>query len=592
MILQALVDYYETLAGQGKISRPGWGEVKVSFALYINDEGELEQVASLKVDQVRKGKTVWVPQKLKLPAPVKRASGISPNFLCDNAGYLLGVDGKGDLQRTQDCFTQCKAHHQKILSQADSPAARALLAFFDHWEPSRALEHLGLAEHWDDLLKGDNLVFRYNGGYLHEDAAVRRAWEEYYNTDTENPEMTCLVTGEKSRVEAVHPAVKGVAGAQSSGAALVSFNGEAFCSYGRKQSLNAPVSKYAAFAYTTALNHLLADREHTKQIGKITLLFWAASGQAAAQDCFAGFVYGSPSDTYGAKDLRKMVEDLCQGRPVLYNGDRLDPDMDFYVLGLAPNAARLSVPFFLHNTFGGFLENVRQHYERLEIARASGDKFETISLWRLLNETLNQKFKKESSSGDKKEKKQEPLPHLSEETARAVLENTRYPASLLNGVTLRIRAEQDITQGRAAILKAYYLKNPHPDVPKEVLTVALNPDSDSIPYVLGRLFSVLESIQSAANAGVTTTIKDKYFNSASATPSRIFPTLLNLAQKHLRKLDGRRKVFYDRQLTELCAKLGEEYPDHMNLPQQGAFQLGYYHQTQQRYQKKEDKENG
>ena len=177
------------------------------------------------------------------------------------------------------------------------------------------------------------------------------------------------------------------------------------------------------------------------------------------------------------------------------------------------------------------------------------------------------------------------------ETLRAILNDTPYPATLLNGVRLRIRAEREITRGRAAVLKAYYLKKPHPDMPKEVLTVSLNPDSSNIPYSLGRMFSVLEAIQSSANPGINATIKDKYFNSASATPSRVFPSLLNLTQKHLRKLDKGLNISYSRQLTELTAKLGEEFPDRLSLPQQGAFQLGYYHQTQARYQKKEEKKN-
>ena len=160
---------------------------------------------------------------------------------------------------------------------------------------------------------------------------------------------------------------------------------------------------------------------------------------------------------------------------------------------------------------------------------------------------------------------------------------------LLSGVTLRIRAEHAVTRGRAAIIKAYYLKNPHSDVPKEVLTVSLNPDSSNLPYNLGRLFSVLEAIQSAANPGINSTIKDKYFNSASATPAIVFPVLLNLAQKHLKKLDTGLRTYYDKQLTALLSKLGEGYPQRLNLPQQGSFQLGYYHQTQVRFEKKEEK---
>lgn len=582
MILQALVEHYETLAAQGRLDRPGWAKSKISFALEINGGGELTQTIPMKAEEVRGKKTVLVPRIFALPAPKKRTVGIDPNFLWDNSSYLLGVDSKGKPKRSQECFAACRQLHHQLLDGVDTPAAKALLAFFDRWDPSLASEHPVLKADWEEIVSGGNLVFRCDGDFVQEDPLIRQAWQDYYDGAGEGPELVCLVTGEKGPAEAVHPSVKGVAGAQSSGAALISFNAPAFCSYGREQSLNAPMSKHAAFAYTAALNYLLADREHLARMGDATVLFWAKNGGNAYQNLFAGFALGATAPSYTAGDLAKMAKDLLQGNKVLYDETLLDPNMEFYILGLSPNAARLSVRFFLRNSFGAFLRNVQAHQDRLEIVRPSYDRFEPLPLWKMLDETVNQ------NSRDKS-----PAPNLAGETLRAVLTDTRYPATLLNGAVLRIRAEKEVTRGRAAILKAYYLKNPHSDIskPEEVFTVSLNPDSTSIPYNLGRLFSVLEDIQNTANPGISTTIKDRYFNSASAIPSRVFPTLVNLAQKHLRKLERGRRISYDKQLTELFAKLGEFYPDRMSLPQQGAFQLGYYHQTQARYQKKEEKEN-
>lgn len=278
------------------------------------------------------------------------------------------------------------------------------------------------------------------------------------------------------------------------------------------------------------------------------------------------------------KILKGLMESLAEGADVEWDGTRIDPNMTFYILGISPNAARLSVRFFLRNSFGQFIRNVKAHYDRLEIVRPSFDPFDNIPVWRMLKETVN------PNSREKK-----PAADMAGDTLRAILTNTPYPATLLNGVTLRIRADREMNRTRAAILKAYYLKNRNPFVPEEVLTVSLNQDSNHEAYVLGRLFSVLEAIQSDANPGINATIRDKYFSSASATPGVVFPTLVNLAQKHLRKLDEGKKIFYDKQLTELMSKLGETYPNRMNLPQQGAFQLGYYHQTQYRFTKKEDK---
>lgn len=582
MILQALAQYYETLAAQGKLDRPGWNDAGISYALYINDDGALEQVVSLKEEQDRGKKKVLVPRLMSLPAPVKRSSGVAPNFLWDNSSYILGIDEKGKPERSVECFEACRKLHHRLLDPIDSPGARALLAFFDHWEPALAREHPALADKLEDILASANLVFRYKSQFLQDDPLLQQAWQDYYNAAEDSPEKVCLITGKKGAVEATHPSIKGVAGAQSSGAALVSFNAPAFCSYGQEQNFNAPVSKYAAFAYTSALNYLLRERRGVQRVGDTTVLFWAEDGSAVFQDLFAGYTFGSPVPCE-AKDLQETVKSLCQGLPALFDGSRLDPDMTFYVLGLSPNAARLSVRFFLQNSFGNFARSVQAHYERLEIARPSYAKDEFLPPWKLLSETVNQ------NSRDKA-----PVPELPGEVLRAILNDTPYPATLLNGIELRIRAERNIPPNRAAILKAYYLKNPHKDVPKEVLTVSLNPNCTDVPYTLGRLFSVYEAIQSAANPGINATIKDRFFNSAAATPGTIFPILGNLAQKHLRKLRGDNhglSVFYEKQILDLSGILHETYPPRLSLPQQGSFQLGYYQQTQARYEKKGGKIN-
>ena len=589
MILQALTEYYQALEREGKIAAPGWGLVKVSYSLSLAMDGTLERVDWMQTEQLKGNKMVRAPQSLSLPAPVKRTVGVAANFLCDNSSYFLGIDNKGKPQRTLACFAACQELHEKLLEPVDSPAARAVLAFFRTWDPQKAREHPALQEHLDGMLAGGNLIFRTAEGFVHHDRAVRQAWEHYYNTAGDGPRGICLVTGEMGPVANIHPAIKNVAGAQSSGAALVSFNAPAFCSYGKEQNFNAPTGKFAAFAYTSALNHLLSDRDHVFHAGDTTVVCWARNAKPAYAALFGGAFFGAPV-SYTENDLRGMVKSLCSGLPVVYEEDKLDPDMDFYILGLSPNAARLSVRFFLHNTFGGFLRNVQAHYDRLEIVRPAYDKFETLPPWKLLSETVNQNARDKAAA-----------PELAGEVLRAILMNTRYPATLLNGVTLRIRAERAVTRGRAAILKAYYIKlseaanRENPAIPKEVLQVSLNPDASNLPYTLGRLFSVLEAIQEAANPGINTTIKDKYFNSAAATPAVIFPVLTNLAQKHLKKLRGSNRglsIVYDKQLTELFSKLdGVEYPARLNLPQQGSFQLGYYHQTQARYQKKEEKEH-
>ena len=579
MILQALTDYYRVLEQAGKIDAPGWAPVKVSYVLNLDDQGDITTVVCIKEEVTRGKKKALVPQIIQLPAPVKRTVGVTANFLCDNSSYILGADKKGKPKRSLECFQACKTLHETLLVSVEEPAARALLSFFDHWQPEKLTEHPAFAhQDMEDLLASANLIFRYRGRYLHEIPAIRQAWQDYYNNSQDSQQFPCLVTGKLAPVAQLHPSIKGIYGAQSSGASLVSFNAPAFCSYDREQGLNAPTSQYAAFAYGAALNYLIATQN--TRVGDVTLLFWAESGEEAYADALKrfGFGGGDEDDQYKEEDLKGLMESLAEGADVEWDGTRIDPNMTFYILGISPNAARLSVRFFLRNSFGQFIRSVKAHYDRLEIVRPSFDPFDNIPVWRMLKETVN------PNSREKK-----PAADMAGDTLRAILTNTPYPATLLNGVTLRIRADREMNRTRAAILKAYYLKNRNPFVPEEVLTVSLNQDSNYEAYVLGRLFSVLEAIQSDANPGINATIRDKYFSSASATPGVVFPTLVNLAQKHLRKLDEGKKIFYDKQLTELMSKLGETYPNRMNLPQQGAFQLGYYHQTQYRFTKKEDK---
>lgn len=579
MILQALVSYYETLAARGELPQPGWAPVKVSYVLNLDDQGDITTVVCIKEEVTRGKKKALIPQTIQLPAPVKRTVGVTANFLCDNSSYILGADKKGKPKRSLECFQACKTLHETLLVSVEEPAARALLSFFEHWQPEKLTEHPAFAhQDMEDLLASANLIFRYRGRYLHEIPAIRQAWQDYYNNSQDSQQFPCLVTGKLAPVAQLHPSIKGIYGAQSSGASLVSFNAPAFCSYDREQGLNAPTSQYAAFAYGAALNYLIATQN--TRVGDVTLLFWAESGEEAYADALKrfGFGGGDEDDQYKEEDLKGLMESLAEGADVEWDGTRIDPNMTFYILGISPNAARLSVRFFLRNSFGQFIRSVKAHYDRLEIVRPSFDPFDNIPVWRMLKETVN------PNSREKK-----PAADMAGDTLRAILTNTPYPATLLDGVTLRIRADREMNRTRAAILKAYYLKNRNPFVPEEVLTVSLNQDSNHEAYVLGRLFSVLEAIQSDANPGINATIRDKYFSSASATPGVVFPTLVNLAQKHLRKLDEGKKIFYDKQLTELMSKLGETYPNRMNLPQQGAFQLGYYHQTQYRFTKKEDK---
>lgn len=588
MILQALTAYYEQLVRQGKLSAPGWDDsFKVSYELRLNDAGQLLGVVPLLTEKTVGKKTVLTPRAMRVPAHEKRSSGIAANFLCDNSTYLLGADEKGKPERAADCFKACAKLHHTILDGVDSPAARALLAYFDSWDPAQAAAHPLLAEQWKEITGNANLIFGYEAAdhshsFVNDDPAIQNAWQAHYNDRSADSDMgQCLITGKYAPIERTHPNISGVPGAQSSGAALVSFNAPAFCSYGHEQGNNAPVSKYAAFAYTTALNHLLADRNHCKHVGDTTILCWAENAEPVYQDAMSMFLFGA-DEAAGIQenDVQAALKRLSAGQTVPFLEKELSPDQHFYLLGLAPNAARLSVRFFLRDTFGCFAQNLQKHAEEMEIDCSEKEKFRTLPIWAVVNETTR------TVPGQPAK----PSPQLAGDLLRAVLTGGRYPATLLNGATLRIRAEQNVTRGRAAVIKAYYLRNYPTELNKEVYTVSLN-ETTNVPYLLGRLFSVLEAVQKAANPGINTTIKDRYFNAACATPGMSFPTLLRLSQKHLRKLNDGLATHYDKQITELMAQLPESgFPARLSLPDQGKFTIGYYHQTQKRYAKKNEEE--
>ena len=579
MILQALTKLYEDLAEQGKIAREGWSTVKISYLLEIDEDGTLLGIVPQFKEVVSGKKTQFVPMDKILPAAVKRNANIKPNFLWDNSKYILGISGKDTPERIRECFEACKGLHHELLDGINTAAARAILNFFDGWDSVLAAEHPLIVKNLNELYKGGNVTFYVNGRLAAEDAEIKAAWQRYYdNSDGER--MQCLVTGKEDVIVPTHPAIKGVADAQSSGAALVSFNASAFCSYGKEQNYNAPVGKYAAFAYTSALNYLLSDKENVHRIGDTTVVCWAEGAEEQYNGLTNMLMFGDDNSTgLSDADLYAAVKRITEGK--YCNELKIDPKRPYYVLGLAPNAARLSVSFFLRNEFGSFIRNVNEHYERMEIVKSKFDKFDTLPIWAMLNETVNPK------SQDKK-----PSSVLAKSTARAIFAGTAYPAALLNGAMLRIRAKRKITRGRAAIIKAYYLKNTNKGCPKEVLTVSLNEQSTNIPYTLGRLFAYYEKVQKEVNPEINATIVDKYYISAMSTPARTFKLLNGLYQSHLRKLyrlNKDRARWFDMEVGKLKDVFDETYPIKHTSQEQCSFDLGYYHQKQWFYTKKEDR---
>lgn len=576
MILQALVKYYENLAEMEKVSQEGWCQGKVSYAIDLSRDGALKSIISLKRTEVRGKKEVELPSVLRVPEMVTRASGVSANFLCDNSKYLLGIDAEWPNKRAQECFKAAKEKHLSVLQDVPGEMAQAVRRFFETWNPEEAQHCEELRENWEEIAGGGNLIFCMGMAYAQDDCSIKEAWERARSLGGVGQEGVCLVTGKRSEIARIHKTIKGVPGAQSSGAALVSFNAPAFESYGKKQSYNAPVGKYAEFAYTTALNYLLDQKAYRFQLGDSMIVFWADDGK---EECQKAFAWSVDPEVDNQEEIRGIFENLKKQKPVELENLELNTEQTFYILCLAPNAARLSVRFFYEDSFGSMLSNISEHYQRMELVRPAWDEVKLLGVRRMMDETVN-----------KKSKEKMPVANMSAMVLKAILSNDRYPSSLYSDTLIRIRAEQGkVTRGRAAIIKAYLIQNC--DWEEGEYFMGLNEDSKEAAYLLGRLFSVLESIQIDANPGIKATIRDRYFNSACTTPGSVFPILIKLKNSHMKKIErekGSAKVYYEKLLTDIMGGL-ESFPKRLSLEEQGKFDLGYYHQIQKKYEKREEK---
>lgn len=577
MILQALVKEYEKLVEKKLVPEIGWCQANVSYAIELNEDGTIKEIHSLKINETMGKKQVWKPVKKSVPEMVTRSSGVLANFLCDNAKYFLGIDNNGTNDRMLECFQAAKEKHIALLKDIEEPIARAICNFFLSWNPKIARENYYVDEKWDELNDGGNIIFCIGTDEAQDNIKIKEVWNNNIKQAGEDKKGICLVTGEKTEIARIHRGIKGVPGAQSSGAALVSFNAPAFESYGKEQSYNAPVGKYAEFAYTTALNYLLCNRDRTFQVGDSMIVFWAENGNEAYQDTFS-FVMNPHTDN--EEQIQKVFDALKKSRYIDINDIKIDLEQNFYILCLAPNAARLSVRFFYQNTFGDILSNVDEHYKRMEIIKPSWEEQKYLSIHGMLRETVNQKSKGKT-----------PIPNMAAMVLQSILSGSRYPESLYINTLIRIRSENgNVTWGRAAIIKAFLIKNYKWKEGENYMSLEENCNDTS--YILGRLFSVLESIQKDANPTISSTIRDRYFNSACMTPASVFPILLRLKNSHIKKLErergARTRIYYENLVGNLMDNLNG-FPHRLTLEEQGKFMFGYYHQTQKKYEKKEDK---
>lgn len=623
MILEALCRYHDILKNddQKALPEPGYSVAKVAFAIVLSSEGQLINIIDLRTDAKKP-----IPRSMMVPFQEVRSSGVAPYRLCDNSKYVFGVEGKkargtkeepaiglgnssgGDkggvknkvvTPRSYKCFEQFKSLHHTLFDNLDLDATRALLRFLDSWDPNEFGNHPKVSQYKDDLLAGGNIIFEFNGMYLHEYAEIRQKLAEDARSNVGDAGdiivQQCLITGQIGPISRLHPKIKGVIGAQSSGASLVSFNDDSFCSYGKAQNFNAPIVDSSALKYTSILNRLLERESRNRaQLGNTTVVYWAETKDTQYLD-LATFLIDPPelkenyrkdknNETLIKTDQKtvQLIGDILNkvktGRPLLQNDLGVDSEKtNFYMLGLSPNVSRLSVRFWYQDSIGHFIERLAQHHLDMEIVRSDFDS-PYVPIYKLLKETVPKNSKDKATS-----------PLLEGALMRAILDNTSYPLELYTAILNRVRADRSINYTRAAFLKAYLIRFQRQKLKdkEDWVSVSLNEESMSIPYRLGRLFAVLEKAQKDAINGAKSGINSKYFSSASTTPSVVFPVLLKLAQHHISKSDWGVKT--NQSIEEIMAGI-DYFPKYLELEDQGMFMIGYYHQQKELYKKKSKNE--
>jgi CRISPR-associated protein Csd1 len=565
-------------------------------AINLRDDGSVADITDLRIE-ARRGKiTKLIPTRKAVPQPPKRTVAVASAFLCDNAGYLLGLDSKDNPERARSQFEAARAVHEAVLSDVDDPMARAIVAHFKTWTPETAAKHFdGKA----DELKTGWLVFQRakTGDYAHELPALRAAWAKHAGDDEDFVLGQCLVTGDADvPLPLIHPAIKGISGAQSSGAALVSFNLPAFTSFGKEQNLNAPIGAAAAFAYTTALNHLLRPESPQKiRIGDTTAVFWADADTPAESELPLYLAPPPTDDQAVVRQLQERLGRIATGRwttdPEFENADKVH----FFVLGLAPNAARLQIRFFLTDTLREFLLRLQQHCRDI-LFEDPGDGTIVPTLWRLADDLLpkDRDGKTRRSEGDTKK-----VEKLQGELLRAVLAGQDFSQAMLPTVLGRLRTDGHATRARLGLVKACLNRHARAVHGAAALEIKMELDDqiDDPGYLLGRLFAVLENVQVLSRGkSDSPTIRDRFASAASVTPRAVFPHLLGLSQSHARKAKRDMPGIAHnraRQIENLGARFDASvggFPSQLDLKQQGLFFIGYYQQRQSFFKKGEARE--
>jgi len=585
MILQALHTLYNRK--KDDLPPPGFESKEIPFLIVIDKNG---QFIALQDTRTKDGKKLF-SKKFTVPKEKEGRSGKNAwkmaNILWDHYGYVLGWPKSENDSDIQMAKKQHQSFKTAIALISNTYPNNIEIQAVKNFLAKETFDDVFASQEWQECkkIKGCNLSFRLEESTRlvceNEDIqswcsdASTNEEDADESNDLQDKEGICLVTGERAVIARLNPRTP-ILGARSNAKIVAFQTNMGFDSYGKEQSYNAPVSKKASFAYSTALSYLLAKESKQKLLaGDATTVFWAEK-EHQLENVFANF-FGEPAKDDQTQDIKSLIAALRA--PQIGARPELDPQTKFYVLGLAPNAARIAVRFWYEGTVQQILDHIEQHFDDCTIIHGPKQP-ETLSLFRLLVSTAVQG------------KSENIQPNLAGDMMRAILAGTPYPKSLLSSAIRRVRAEREITYPRAALIKAvlardarYYNSNQ-----KEV-GMSLDITNNNTGYRLGRLFAVLEKVQEEANPGLNATIRDRFYGAASSTPVAVFALLMKLKNHHIAKLENRgRAINFEKLIGEIMSGISE-FPAQLPLPDQGRFAVGYYHQRQDFFITKENKNN-
>lgn len=600
MLIKALCDYYEILAKTNRVLPSGYSNVKIHYLISLTPEGKIDRLIDYQKKEITEGtkgktKEKLVPRILLMPKRTEKP-GIDANIVEHRPLYLFGLNLGPDGFTAEDRTNKAQKSHQafvqanlEFIKGLDSPLINAYRAFLENWKPEEEQDNLylsGLGKSYGS----SGYAFCLSGHpeqLLHEEVQIKKRWEEVNvkqeDTDDQAVIAQCGVSGEQASIARIHNKIKGVYGGLATGSVLIGFKNDSGKSYGNDQAYNSNISEKVMVRYTEALNYLLGDRSHKASLDDVTFVFWAMSENNNNDAFMAALLFGD-SELMNAEQTENMLKNLMEsarkGNIVtdrLCSLEQIDPDVDFYILGLKPNSSRIAMKFFYRRKYADVLWNIAQHQNDLQISETP----KPVPLWRIKKELISPKGKNDMID-----------PALLTKIFEAVVYGTAYPSFLLSTIVRRVKTDTDlrINEVRAGIIKACINRKSRILHQKEELNVALDKENRNPAYLCGRLFAVLERLQQAAsNTQLNRTIKDAYFASASAKPAIVFPKLMRLAQNHLAKTKS--AVYYNILIGEILDKLNGEFPDWLALTEQGKFIIGYYQQTQSFFAKQQDKNN-